>query len=116
MLTLQGPKARRNEAVVLVLKRKGKRKARQVYRLPPPRLSEVIQVFRGEALVGNICLDDTENVLSCDPAIPKDVAFKALVLSTRKHQLSGEVVGRQDGETYRWDVVDEDELEDLVAR
>jgi hypothetical protein len=116
MLALQERTSGADVAVARVARSKGKGKRRaRVLRLPPPTISEVIQVFLGEELVGNVYLDDTESVLKCDGSIPRDVVFKALVQVSRSHNLSGEIVGRQDGRTYRWDVVDEDELAEMVG-
>jgi hypothetical protein len=99
----------------------GRRKARrqQVKPVPPAsraEVSEVIQVYRGEALVGNITLDDLERVLTADPAIPRDVVLKVVVLASRCHQLAGEVVSRLDRQRYSWDVVDSDEFAEFLAR
>src|SRR5690242_15981788 len=100
MLTLHQPKRREHGAVAVIAKRKSKRRAKPVFRLPTPTISEVIQVFRGEALAGNICLDNTDTVLSCGQGIPKDVVMKVLVLATRCHHLTGEITSRLDGQAY----------------
>ncbi len=95
------------------LRQRARRAARAASRRPAkPVVSEIIEVFHGDALVGLICLDDTDRVLKRDPAIPRDVAFKVLVLATRASQLVGELTGR-DGRLYSWDVLDEDELSDI---
>jgi hypothetical protein len=117
MLTLKSPPAGKPEERPLPvtlkrLSRRAKRAARAAARPAKPVVSEIIQVFHGEALLGQLCLDDTDRVLKCDRAVPRDVAFKILVLATRRHQLTGELTGR-DGQVYSWDVVDEDELSDI---
>jgi hypothetical protein len=78
---------------------------------PPARavVSERILISEGETPIGAIHLDVLERVLKCDAGIPRDVAFKALVLYTRRGWLTGETVSRENGRTYAWDVLDEDE-------
>lgn len=94
------------------LRQRARRAARAARRPAAPVVSEIIEVYHGESLVGHICLDDTDRVLRRDPAIPRDVAFKVLILATRASQLVGELTGR-DGRLYSWDVLDEDELSDI---
>jgi hypothetical protein len=70
---------------------------------------EILRISQGGCAVGDVLLDGLERVLRRDAAIPRDVVLKALVLYTRRHVLIGEVVSREDGRTYAWDVLDEDE-------
>ena len=70
---------------------------------------EILRISQGGCVVGDVLLDGLERVLRRDAAIPRDVVLKALVLYTRRNVLLGEVVSREDGRTYAWDVLDEDE-------
>lgn len=70
---------------------------------------EILRISEGGFPVGDVLLDGLERMLKSGAGVPKDVVFKALVLYTRRGQLIGEVVSRENGRTYAWDVLDEDE-------
>jgi hypothetical protein len=86
-------------------------RARKTKRARPARRAgcELMRITEAGRLVGRVLLDGLERVLRRDRRIPRDVALKALVLYSRRCQLAGEVVSREDGRTYAWDVLDEDE-------
>ena len=75
-----------------------------------PVVSEILRITEGDFVVGDVRLDGLERVLECDAGVPRDVVLKALVLYTRRNVLVGEVVSRENGRTYAWDVLDEDEF------
>jgi hypothetical protein len=83
---------------------------RRVKRIPRPVVSELIRFTQGDRLVGTACLDDQERVLACDASVPRDVVFRALIAYTRRHQLMGAAASRTTGQSYAWEVVDEDEF------
>jgi len=85
--------------------------ARGRKRIRPARRAgcELMRITQGKLLTGRVLLDSLERVLKHDARIPRDVVLKALVLYTRRHRLLGETVSREDGRTYAWDVLDEDE-------
>ncbi len=114
MLTVKAKKARRSKGLKKLLRRVKRKAFVPSYRTRT--VSEVIVVYRGEERLGRICLDDSDKVLSRDEAIPPYVALKVLLLATRAFQLNGSLVCRADGLTYSWDVIDEDELQEMGER
>jgi hypothetical protein len=94
MLTLDKPPRNRKQKCIRPARRAG---------------CELMRISEGGFLVGRVLLDGLERVLKHDAAVPRDVVLKALVLYTRRGQLLGEVVSRENGRTYAWDVLDEDE-------
>ena len=82
-------------------------RARQEKRTPSV-VSEILRITEGDFVVGDVLLDDVERVLERGAGVPRDVVLKALVLYTRRNILIGEVVSRENGRTYAWDVLDED--------
>ena len=90
--------------------RKQSRAGKPKRRRPAPKAGcELLRISEGEFAVGDVLLDGLERVLKCVAGVPRDVVLKALVLYTRRNQLLGEVVSRENGRTYAWDVLDEDE-------
>ncbi len=79
-------------------------------KIAPTTGREILRITEGDFVVGDVLLDGLERVLTCDAAVPRNVALKALVLYTRRNVLIGEVVSRANGRTYAWDVLDEDEF------
>ncbi|HVS35895.1 MAG TPA: hypothetical protein VMS17_09955 [Gemmataceae bacterium] len=77
---------------------------------PRPLVREILRISEDDFVVGDVLLDELERVLKRGAAVPRDVALKALVLYTRRNILIGEVVSRENGRTYSWDVLDEDEF------
>ena len=75
-----------------------------------PVAREILRISEGDFVVGDVLLDDLERVLKRGAGVPRDGALKALVLYTRRNVLIGEVVSRENGRTYAWDVIDEDEF------
>jgi hypothetical protein len=86
-------------------------RARKQQRSQPARKAgyELIRISEEGFPIGDVLLDGLERVLKHDGRIPRDVVLKALVLYTRCGQLVGEAASRENGRTYAWDVIDEDE-------
>ncbi len=76
----------------------------------PPVVREILRISEGDFVVGDVQLDELGRVLKRGAGVPRDVALKALVLYSRRHVLLGEVVSREDGRTYAWDLLDEEEF------
>jgi hypothetical protein len=83
---------------------------RRAKRIPRPTVTELIRFTQGDRPIGTASLDDLERVVACDESVPRDVVFQALVSYTRRHQLLGTATSRATGQTYGWEVVDEDEF------
>ena len=72
-----------------------------------------IRVARGPQFIGEILLDDKEQVWQHATCIPRDIVLKVLVLYTRRAQTCGKLTGLKDKLDYYWLTADEDEGEAL---
>jgi hypothetical protein len=65
------------------------------------KVAAVLRVSAGDRYLGDILLDGRDRVWRRADTIPAEIVLKALAAHTRGAE-RGEVVGRLDGQEYRW--------------
>src|SRR5258708_38829943 len=88
------------EYAMLTLRKPSRAGERKRPRADPTAGCELLRISEEGFPVGDVLLDGLERVLKRDAGVPRDVALKALVAYTRRGQLVGEVVSRENGRTY----------------